>query len=320
MIITRTPFRISFAGGGSDFKEYYQEDIGAVVSATIDKYIFLSMHPLFHKTGYFLKYSHNEIVEDVDLIQHPIIRNIFTKHNIMGVDFNSSSDVPAGTGLGSSSSFTVGLLNLCTTYNNQFCSEALLAEQACKVEIEELQSPIGKQDQYAAAFGGLNFIKFNADESVTVKKLHMKLNDYTQFEKTLLLLYLGYQRVAGEILTEQKRNVEQNRPTLRKMVQLAYDLQVELLSGNLRNIGEILTAGWLYKKELASTITNSTIDEALDAAKNHGALGGKLLGAGSTGFLLLVVPNDRRQEVKHALGLYELPFRFDNSGTTVIYS
>lgn len=319
MIITRTPFRISFAGGGSDFREYYRQEGGAVLSVTIDKYVYLSMHPLFHQTGYFLKYSHSEMVDEVSHIQHPIIKTVFSKHGIVGVDFNSSSDVPAGTGLGSSSSFTVGLINLCYSYNNQFRNEMSLAKEACEVELDDLNSPIGKQDQYAAAVGGLNFIRFNQDDSVTIEKIHMKLNEFDLLGKSLMLFYLGGTRSATFTLQEQTSNIEKNRPTLRKMVDLAGTLRDELKSNRLENVGPILNANWQYKRELASTITNSMVDEIYAMALWKGASGGKLLGAGSTGFLLLVVPPEQQQDIRQTLELYELPFTFDNSGTTVIY-
>lgn len=319
MIITRTPFRISFVGGGSDFKEYYQEEPGAVISVSIDKYIFLSMHPLFNKNGYFLKYSTNEFVDSPDQIQHSIIREIFTQYKIKGVDFNSSSDVPAGTGLGSSSSFTVGLLNLCYTYKNKVRSKADLAREACSIEIDKLSAPIGKQDQYAVSFGGLNFIKFNSDETVQVKKIVMDTFIEADLEASLMLFYLGECRSAALTLTEQKQNVEKNRPTLRKMVKLAGTLYQELNNGQIDCMGATLHENWMYKKELASNISNPTVDLIYETAKKHGAAGGKLLGAGSTGFLLLSVPPEKQKKMQKVLGLYRLPFTFDYEGTTVIY-
>lgn len=322
MIITRTPFRISFAGGGSDFQEYYKEEPGAVVSVTIDKYVYLSMHPLFHRDGYFLKYSSNEMCGDVDLIRHPIIREVFTRQGIHGVDFNSSSDVPAGTGLGSSSSFTVGLLNLCYSYRGLFRNEKELAKEACDIEIDTLQSPIGKQDQYASAFGGLNFISFHPDESVKVEKIHMNINEESEFEQSLMLFYLGYSRPAATILTEQKANSKRNRLTLHKMVELAHILRQELKASNIDNIGEILHANWEYKKELANNITNDKINSTYQLARNAGATGGKLLGAGGTGFILLYVPKNKRANIQKAMNLLnmsEFSFRFENSGTSVIY-
>ena len=320
MIITRTPFRISFVGGGSDFKEYYQKEPGAVVSTTIDKYIFLSMHPLFNRSGYFLKYSDNELIEKAWQIKHPIIRELFTLHRIVGVDFNSSSDIPAGTGLGSSSAFTTGLVNLCYSYKHSFISREDIARQACWVEIEKLHAPIGKQDQYATAVGGLNFIQFNADDSVIVEKLSLSSEIQAKLEESLMLFYLGDSRPASSILVEQKNNIDQNFITLQKMVTLTKSLRDALKNNDIDDFGEILHTNWMYKKELASNITNPTIDQLYYSAIKNGAEGGKLLGAGGTGFLLLFVPHTNQDRVRKVLQLYELPFRFDNSGTTVVYA
>lgn len=323
MIITKTPFRISFAGGGSDLADYYNEHGGAVVSVSIKKYIYLSLHPYFFKDGYLLKYSKTEDVNDVEDIKHPIIKNVFKRYGIKGVDFNSSADIPAGTGLASSSAFTCGLINLCNAYTEKYLTKEKIAELACEIEIEDLKEPIGKQDQYACACGGLNFIEFYKDGVVNVEKLFLTSNNYHKLENNLLMFYTGETRAAGDILSEQKSNIQNNKAkieNLHKMVTLAKDLKEELLSGNIDNMGEILHTGWLYKKELAKAISNPEIDNYYDIAMKNGATGGKLLGAGGGGFLLFYVKDENKDKLRKSLyNLKELPFEFDNQGTTVLH-
>lgn len=323
MIITRTPFRISFAGGGSDLRNYYEKYGGSVLSVSINKYIYLSMHPYFDENSYLLKYSKTEQADSIDKIQHPIIKEVFKKYGIVGVDFNSSADIPSGTGLASSSAFTVGLINLCNTYTDKYMNKADIAELACKVEIEDLKEPIGKQDQYACACGGLNFIEFYKDGVVDVEKLYLNSDAYHVLEKNLLMFYTGKTRAAGSILAEQKKNTTDDKAkieNLHKMVQLSRDLKAELLKGNTNAMGEILHTGWMYKKELANGISNPDIDYYYDLATKNGALGGKLLGAGGGGFLLFYVEEQHRSRVRRALkDLKEIDFKFDNKGTSVVY-
>ncbi len=323
MIITRTPFRVSFAGGGSDIPEYYLEHGGAVLSVTINKYVYLSMHPYFNDKKIFLKYSKSELVESDSQIEHRIIREVFKHYKICGVDFSSSADVPAGTGLGSSSAFTVGLINLCSAYLTRAMSKENIAALACDVEINRLQAPIGKQDQYASAMGGLNFIAFNRDDSVTVEKVIMDRTSYSKLQNNLLMFYLGDARAVAPILAEQKENMKTQKDMIKnidKMVQLASELRYELENGNVDEMGNILYKGWMYKKELASAISNEKIDYYYNLAIKSGALGGKLLGAGGGGFLLFYVPEEKHQMVKTALSpMKEFQFEFDNTGTTVIY-
>lgn len=323
MIITRTPFRISFAGGGSDLKNYYEKYGGSVLSVSINKYIYLSMHPYFEENGYLLKYSKTEHSLSVDEIQHPIIKDVFKRYDIKGVDFNSSADIPSGTGLASSSAFTVGLINLCNAYTDKYMNKQDIADLACKVEIEDLKEPIGKQDQYACACGGLNFIEFYKDGVVDVEKLFLQSDAYHVLEKNLLMFYTGQTRDAGSILAEQKKNTtydEAKIKNLHKMVQLSKDLKTELLKGNTNAMGEILHAGWMYKKELANGISNPYIDEAYQTAIDNGAKGGKLLGAGGGGFLLFYVDEQHHLGVRKALkNLKEIDFKFDNKGTSIVY-
>lgn len=323
MIITKTPFRISFAGGGSDLENYYKEFGGAVLSVSIKKYIYLCLHPYFFKDGYLLKYSKTENVDNVDDIKHPIIRNIFKRYGIKGVDFNSSADIPAGTGLASSSAFTCGLINLCNAYSEKYMTQEDIADLACKIEIEDLKEPIGKQDQYACACGGLNFIEFYKDGVVNVEKMFLTSDNYHKFENNLMMFYTGETRAAGSILSEQKKNTTNDKAkieNLHKMVNLAKDLKLELLSGNIDTAGDILHTGWMYKKELANGISNEGIDYYYDLAMKNGALGGKLLGAGGGGFLLFYVKDQNKDKLRKALSeLKELPFKFDNNGTSIIH-
>lgn len=323
MIITRTPFRISFAGGGSDLANYYEKFGGAVLSTAIDKYVYLSMHPYFFKDGYFLKYKEVEDVHNVEDIKHRIIREVFKLYNIKGVDFNSSADIPSGTGLASSSAFTAGLITLCNAYNETYLSKEEVAEQACHVEIDLLKEPIGKQDQYASACGGLNFIEFEKNGHVNVEKVFLTTDGYKRLENNLMMFYTGQTRAAGDILKEQKKNTTDDVAkinNLHKMVQLAKDLKQELLHNNIDAMGEILHQGWMYKKELAGSISNEFINHYYDLAMKNGASGGKLLGAGGGGFLLFYVKEENHQRLRYAMReLKELPFKFDNKGSTIIH-
>jgi len=319
MIISRTPFRISYIGGGTDLSNFYREHYGAVVSTTIDKYIYLSMHPFFNDNGYHLKYSQNEVVNKIDDIKHSIIREVFKEYNITGVDFNSTSDVPSGTGLGSSSTFTTGLINLCSSYNKVFIKKEEIAKKACDVEIRRLGAPVGKQDQYAAAIGGLNYIQFNPDESVLVEKICLSQEKLTQLNNSLLLFYLGGVRDSASVLKEQQKKIPLNIGILKRMANLAEELRDELKGNSIDNFGRILHEGWMYKKELASNVTNGAVDYWYKKARDNGAEGGKLLGAGGSGFLL-VYASERKEVLSAAMRLYELPFKFEDSGTTIIYA
>ncbi len=323
MVITRTPFRVSFAGGGSDLKEYYLNYGGSVLSVSINKYVYLSMHPYFHNHKFFLKYSENEYVEDVKDIKHKIIKQVLEDYKIKGIDFNSSADIPSGTGLGSSSAFTSGLTTLCNAYKGIYMSQEDIASYACDVEINKLGEPIGKQDQYACSLGGLNFIKFNRDNTVSVEKILLESDKLHKLENNLLMFYLGTTRSASAILSEQKINTINNKQkieNLHKMVKLSGELKIELQNSNIDSMGDILHRGWMYKKELASQISNEKIDHYYDLAVKNGALGGKLLGAGGSGFLLFYVPEEEQENVRKSLSdLEELNFNFDTEGTKVIY-
>lgn len=320
MIITRTPFRVSFAGGGSDLMEFYAKNgYGAVVSAAINKYMYIVIHPYFHDK-IRLKYSKTEDVENVDEIQHPIVRECLKKVKLeKGVEIASFADVPAGTGLGSSSAFTVGLLNALYAYKGKVVPKERLAAEACEIEIDILREPIGKQDQYAVAYGNINYIKFNKDETVDVSPILLTEPAREKLEDRLCLYYIGGKRKAGDILNEQKKNMsdEEKFQNLKRMVMLADELKDVLHNEDIDSLGVLLHKGWLYKKELARGISNKDIDALYDKAIEHGASGGKLLGAGGTGFLLIYT--DKHESMKKHLGCKVLPFNIDREGTKIIF-
>lgn len=323
MIISRTPLRISFAGGGSDLPSYYQESEGAVLSTTIDKYIYLAVHKYFYPNQSLLKYSKTELINNNSEIQHPLFRECMQLLDIHGIDISSMADVPAGTGLGSSSAFTVSLLNVLHAYKHEAVSPEYLAAKACEIEIERLGDPIGKQDQYAAAYGGLNFIRFNPDHSVNVEKIIMNPATKLQLDRNLLMYYTGTTHSASAILREQNKEMQNlsKRQVIGKMVEMAYELKRVLENNNIDDFGRILHEGWLLKKSISNGISNQVIDDLYNAGIQSGALGGKLLGAGGAGFVLFYVPEERQESFRRQMGNYiELPFQFENYGSKIIYT
>ena len=321
MIITRTPFRISFCGGGSDLKSFYENQEGCVLSTTINKYMYISIHPYFESNNIALKYSQTEIVDSVDKIQHKIFKEVLKQFGVAGVEITSTADVPSGTGLGSSSAFTVGVLNALNAYTGKYVSKGDIAENACDIEINRLGAPIGKQDQYAAAFGGLNFIRFLPNGETVVEPVLVKQETMQKLERRLMMFYTGQLHDANAILAEQNSNMKKVDKTqsLIKMCGLARELKVALEQQNLDAFGRLLHENWILKRELASGISNPLIDQAYDTAIAHGAKGGKLLGAGGGGFLLFYCEEDKQQAVRDALGLREFAFRFEHGGTSVVY-
>ena len=320
MIITRTPFRISFAGGGSDLRDFYcKNGFGSVVSTTINKYMYIVIHPYFHDK-IRIKYSKTEDVRNIEDIQHPIVRECLKKVQIdSGIEIASFADVPAGTGLGSSSAFTVGLLNALYAYKGKIVSKENLAAQACEIEIEILKEPIGKQDQYAVAYGNVNCIKFNKDETVEVSPIILDESSRKDLGNKLCLYYIGGKRRAGDILSEQKTNMSDadKFQNLQMMVKLAEELYVKLTDEGIRCLGDLLHKGWILKKELASGISNQEIDALYEKALGSGAAGGKLLGAGGNGFLLLY--SDDHSKMQDSFGCRALPFEIDKEGSKIIY-
>ena len=321
MIMARAPFRISFAGGGSDLKSFYKKSYGAVISTTIDKYMYIMIHPYFHDK-IRLKYSRTEDVNQIDEIQHQLVRESLKLVGIeKGIEIASIADVPAGTGIGSSSTFTVCLLHALYTYKGKFVTKERLAKEACKVEIEKVGEPIGKQDQYAGSYGGLNYIQFNSDETVCVEPIICKPEVKNRLKKRLLMFYVGNERKASQILKEQNENMNQEEKyeMTRKMVKLAEDLKDSLSRGSIKRFGEILHEGWLLKKEVANSISNPMLDEYYEKALKAGAMGGKVLGAGGGGFFLFYCEPKYQNKVRRTLSLRELKFSFDSEGSKIIY-
>lgn len=323
MIITRTPFRVSFAGGGSDLPSFYRRHEGCVLSMTINKYMYVSIHPTFNREETVVKYSRTEIVRDVREIQHPIARQLLLDYGMDGVEIVSTADVPSGTGLSTSSAYTVGLIHALNAFQGKLRSQEWIAREACELEIEKLGEPIGKQDQYGTAMGGIKFIRFKSDDAVEVEPLSVSRRTLEELEGNLLLFYTGMTHSAGEILREQSQSVtseEKKYQNLVKMTQLAYGLRESVVAGDLDQFGRILNENWLLKRELASSISNDQIGKYYDLAMENGALGGKLLGAGGGGFLLFYCPKERQKRLRSALSaLRELPFSMENSGTKIVY-
>jgi D-glycero-alpha-D-manno-heptose-7-phosphate kinase len=323
MIITRTPMRVSFIGGGSDLRDFYCKSGGAVISTSIDKYMYISSHPYFNRKVFQLKYSKTEQTRSLNDIQHPIFREVFRKHKINGgIEITSSADIPAGTGLGSSSSFTVGLLHNLHVRSSKLVTKEMLADEASNIEIEILKEPIGKQDQYAAAYGGLNLIEFQPDDSVRVEMIAISKQDKLALEKNLMMFYTKSQRTASSILSKQKSNMSKPEKfaLIQEMIPFVYQLRDALYQRELDYLGEVLHKGWLLKRKIAAGISNKSIDESYDKAIKAGAIGGKLLGAGGGGFLLFYCPVKKQDKVRAALkGLYEMDFSFDHEGSKLIY-
>lgn len=322
MIISRTPLRISFAGGGSDLPSYYSQHGGAILSTTIDKYIYIAIHRYFSSNQSLLKYSKTELVNNNDEIQHPLFRECMKQVNVSGVDISSMADVPAGTGLGSSSAFAVSLLNVLHAYKHEAVSAEYLAATACDIEINRLGDPIGKQDQYAAAYGGLNFIQFNYDGSVDVQKIVMNPAVKAQLERNLILLYTGTKHSASAILKEQGKEMQRldKQQVMHKMVEMAYELKDVLEHNQIDDFGRILNEGWLLKRSLANSISNPLVDTLYEQGMSAGALGGKLLGAGGAGFVLFYCPEDKQETFRKQMSAYtEMPFKFENYGSKIIY-
>jgi D-glycero-alpha-D-manno-heptose-7-phosphate kinase len=324
MIISRTPLRISFVGGGSDLPAFYKQEAGAVVSTSMNKYIYITVNSKFDDK-IRVSYSRTEIVDHVDKLQHELIREALKMVRIdKGIEITSISDIPSqGTGLGSSSVYTVGLLNALYAYRNYFAGAERLAREACLIEIERCGKPIGKQDQYIAAYGGLQFIRFNPDGSVFVDPVVCAPEARRQLQQGLLMLYTGLVRKADEILGEQSHNTQtdgEKRASLRHMVGLAEQLRETLLCNDLEGFGEIMHAGWMEKRKLARGISKPCIDEWYERARAHGAIGGKILGAGGGGFLLLYAPPERHAEICEVLPeLRPIDFRFSPQGSKLIY-
>ncbi len=324
MIITRTPFRISFAGGGTDLPDFYRREAGAVVSTAINKYMYVIVNRRFTDAIRVSYYARTEFVDNVDDIQHPLVREALKLTGISrGIEIASIADVHAGAGLGSSGSFTVGLLNALYALKGFSKSAEELAQEACRIEIDILGEPVGKQDQYIAAYGGFRFIQFNPDESVNTEPIAWSEAKKSALKQNLLMLYTGDVREARHILHEQKENISKRgvMASLIRLRDMALDLKQKLdHDASPDIIGDVLREGWQLKKGLASGISNDRIDESYEKALKAGATGGKILGAGGGGFLLLYCPPEKRDEVRKMLGDWrELEFEFEPEGSKVIY-
>ncbi len=321
MIITQTPLRISFFGGGTDFRDFFLNEGGCVLSSAIDRYIFVILKERFDdkiRVGY----TKTELVDRVDDIQHELVRECLRKTGIQRrVEVATMADIPSsGSGMGSSSAVTVGLLNAMYQYLNQPKDFETLAQQACEIELDILKKPIGIQDQYISAYGGQKFISFGKDGKVALEPLVLDEGTVFYLNQYLMLFYTNISRKSETVLEEQRENIETHLDVLRRMKELALLGKKCLLSGAVDEFGALLHEGWNLKKQLASRISNGVIDEIYSAALRGGALGGKITGAGGGGFLLICCPPERQDRVRAALrGLPELPFSLERAGTKVIF-
>jgi D-glycero-alpha-D-manno-heptose-7-phosphate kinase len=324
MIISRTPLRMSFVGGGSDLPAFYRQFGGAVVSSAINKYVYVTVNPKFdHRIR--VSYSKTEEVESVSRIQHPLVRESMKLLELKGgIEVTSIADIPSrGTGLGSSSSFTVGLLHALHASAGRYASAAQLAREACCIEIDRCGEPIGRQDQYAAAFGGLNFMQFHPDDTVSVDPIVCRRETLRRLQENLLVFYTGINRTASSILKHQQATVaaeKDKQAALKEMVRLAHELKTELQKNNLDAFGEIIHANWELKRSLTREISSRRIDDWYAQARRRGAIGGKLLGAGQGGFLMFYAPRDRHDAIARGLkDLRRVDMALEPEGSKIIF-
>lgn len=322
MIIVQTPLRISFFGGGTDFPSFFMEEGGCVLTSAIDKYIYVAVKERFD-SKLRIGYTQTEMVDNIDQIQHELIREALRTTGIhSGLEITTMGDIPSeGSGLGSSSTVTVGALNALYTYLGEIVSAEKLAREACSIEIDTLKKPIGIQDQYIAAYGNLRFLDFLPDGQVKIEKVPLETESRRALNDRFLLFFTGVSRRADNILKEQKENIKERIPVLREIKQMVYEARKVLTEGDFDAFGLLMHESWKLKKRLAGTITNGTIDDLYALARRSGAIGGKITGAGGGGFLLLYVPYERQSAVRSALcDLQELPFRLESDGTKVIFN
>lgn len=324
MIITRTPLRISLGGGGTDLPSYYTQREGFVIAGAIDKYVFIGINRTF-SNDYTIKYSAMEQVPTIDEIRHPIVREVMAKHEVPpAMEMVSLADIPAGTGLGSSGTFTVGLLRAIHALRREHITAADLAEEACHIEIERLGQAVGKQDQYIASFGGLTCFEFRGDGTVEVSPLALDDTTLHDLEENLVMFFTGYSRQATEVLSDQKRRSEDGDESmldnLDTIKALGLSIKKALEGGETRVFGELMHEHWLHKRERSKGISSSRIDHWYDVGIRNGALGGKLIGAGAGGFLMFYA--DDRLALRRAMleqGLPEVRFAFDHEGSQLIF-
>ncbi len=323
MIISRTPLRISIGGGGTDLPSYYERFGGFVISAAMDRYVYVAIHNAF-QPAYLLKYSQQEHVDSIDAIAHPIIREALRLFQVQpGIEIVSLADIPAGTGLGSSGAFNVGLLKALTTKLRQHATPASLAEIACRIEIDILHEPIGKQDQYIAAFGGMSCMEFHPDGRVDVSPLAIEQGALDDLEEHLMLFFTGYSRSASAVLQDQKTKSEHNDTkmidNLHAMKDIGYRTKEALEKGNTHAFGELMHEHWLIKRARSESISNPIMDRWYERACASGAIGGKLIGAGGGGFFMFYTTDkvSLRQAMREE-GLMEVRFGFDHAGSTIL--
>ena len=323
MIISKTPFRMSFVGGGSDLPSFFRHKEGAVLSTSIDKYMYVTVNQKFDG-DIRLSYSITEDVTHGRQLKHPVVRNVLEMMGISGgIEIASMADIPSkGSGLGSSSSYTVALIHALHAYTNKYISQSDLAKLASHVEINLCGDPIGKQDQYAAAFGGLNLIRFHEDDSVSVDPIICKPETIKKFENSILMFYTGRTRSASKILVAQNKNMQNSkkRNLMQEMVKLSYDMKFLLEQDEVDGIGELLDYNWRIKCQMASGVSDAQIDGWYQKGINAGASGGKLLGAGNGGFMMFFAPPSKHNDIIKALsGLREVPFSFDLNGSQIVH-
>jgi len=321
VIITQTPYRVSLAGGGTDLPVFYEREYGAVVSVAIQRHIYVTVHGRFER-NIRVAYSRTEIARDVNELQHELVReSIKLTGTTRPIEVTTIGDVPAGAGMGSSSSLTVGVLHALHAMKGEYVGREQLASEACRVEIDLLRHPIGKQDQYAAAFGGLNYIRFNPDHSVDVEPIPVDAQFVDELERRALLFYTGHQRDANSILRRLSETTPDRLKILRELRELADELRAALrTAGDPDTIADILHRGWQLKRAQGLGISDSQVDEWYCAARRAGAQGGKLLGAGGGGFLFLLAPPSRHEAIRERLNRpQELPFKIDRRGSRVVF-
>ena len=324
MIITRSPLRISLGGGGTDLPSYYREHTGFIVAAAIDKYVYITLHRTF-VDELIVKYSKMERVRTVDEVQHPIIREALKIAQVSApyLEIASMADIPAGTGLGSSGSFTTALLKALHAYRRHLILPEDLAEQACQIEIDRLGEPIGKQDQYIAAYGGLTCFRFQTNGKVEAWPLRIDQNTLFELEDNLLLFFTGYSRAASNILREQDAKSRSSDKDMTDNLHFIKDIgrqSMEALeAGDLHRFGDLMNVHWEHKKKRSANMSNTRIDEWYDLARQNGAVGGKLIGAGGGGFLMLYAEDKARlRRAMSNAGMQEVRFRFDFEGTAMV--
>ena len=321
MIISQTPYRVSFAGGGTDLPAFYRQTYGAVLSVALGKHMYVTVSPRFDKTVR-VAYTKTEITDGIDALQHELVREALRITDLHEhIEITTIGDLPGGTGMGSSSSLTAGVLNALFAYKGQVIGHERLAELTCRIELDILGKPIGKQDQYAACFGGVNYIRFNPDETVDVEPVPCKPQTLRELESRVLIMYTTVQRSADGILKKQSEGTAGKMTALTRMRDMADEMRHALTDGgDLDRFAELLHEGWLLKRSLGFGISQQQVDDWYDAARAAGAQGGKLLGAGGGGFLLLIAPPNRHEAIREALGRpQEVAFTIDPRGSRIIF-